>query len=496
MRRMLALATAAALSAGAASAADPDFALTVYSSAQPGQIDTQRLADYGDNLPGYALVSDQRVMRISQGRSELRFEDVAARMDPTTVGFASLTDPAGTRVLEQNYQYDLVSGQKLLERFIGERISVEQLRGDRVESISGRLLSAQDGVTLELASGEISTLTGWSGIRYPSLPGGLITKPTLVWSLDAAKGGDHQVRVAYQAQGLTWWSDYNATLDESKGCSLDLGAWVTVVNQSGGSFPNARLKLVAGDVNRAPAPPPQVAYRREVAMMSAAPMQDGFAESALFEYHLYTLGRRTDLPDRSTKQIELFPAVSAITCEKQLVFTAAPAARVFWGAPNLDQGYAATSPGEVGAYLQFENSKANGLGMPLPAGRVRVNQLGGSDGSLEFIGEDVIRHTPRNEKLSLKLGKAFDIVGERRQVDYRVDSTAKWLEETFEISVRNRKETAVKLQVREYLYRWSSWKIGESSHKHTPRDAQTIDFPLDIPADGEVKLRYTVRYSW
>lgn len=495
MRLTLAFAIATALSA-AATAAEPDFALTVYSSAQPGQIDTERLAQYGDNLPGYALVSDQRRMRLAQGRAELRFSDVAARMDPTTVGFASLTDPAGTRVLEQNYQYDLVSGQKLLERFIGEKITVEQLRGERVEAISGRLLSAQNGVTLALDSGEISTLTGWSGIRYPSLPGGLITKPTLVWTLDAAKAGEHQVRVSYQARGLTWWADYNATLDESKGCSLDLGAWVTVVNQSGGSFPNARLKLVAGDVNRAPVAQPQVAYRRDMAMAAPASMEDGFAESSLFEYHLYTLGRRTDLPDSSTKQLELFPAASGVKCEKQLVFTAAPSARVFWGTPNLDQGYAATMPGEVGAYLQFDNRKENGMGMPLPAGRVRVNQLGGSDGSLEFIGEDLIKHTPRNESLTLKLGKAFDIVGERRQVDYRVDTTAKWLEETFEISVRNRKDSAVKVQVREYLYRWSGWQIGQSSHKHTRRDAQTIDFPVDIPADGEAKVRYTVRYTW
>jgi hypothetical protein len=495
MRPLLAAAITATLSTGGA-AAEPDYSLTVYSSAQPGQIDSRRLADYGDNLPGYALVRDQRTMSLSQGRAELRFSDVAARMDPTTVGFASLRDPQGTRVLEQNYQYDLVSGQKLLERFIGERISVEQARGDGIETVSGTLLSAQGGITLALESGEIATFNQWTGIRYPSLPGGLITKPTLVWTIDADKGGEHPVRVSYQAQGLTWWADYNAVLDESKGCTLDLGAWVTIVNQSGGSFPNAQLKLVAGEVNRAPAGGLDRIEVTGTRMKAAMVADDGFAESALFEYHLYTLGRRTDLPDNSTKQIELFPAANGMRCEKQLLFTAAPAAQAYWGAPNLDQGYAATTPGEVGAYLRFDNRKDNGLGVPLPAGRVRVNQLNSADGSLEFIGEDVIGHTPRNEKLNLKLGKAFDIVGERRQTAFSSDSKARWAEESFEISVRNRKQEKVSLRVREYLYRWSSWTITEASHKREDQDARTIDFPLEIAADGEAKVRYTVRYTW
>ncbi len=493
MRLKLALLAAAMTTT--AHAANPDFALTVYSSAQPGQIDTQRLADYGEHLPGYALVSDQRRMTLATGRAELRFSDVAARMDPTTVGFASLTDPAGTRVVEQNYQYDLVSGQKLLERFLGETIGVEQTRGERVETISGRLLSAQGGLTLALPSGEIATFSQWSGLRFPSLPGGLITRPTLVWTLDAGKGGEHDVRVSYQARGLTWWADYNATLDETGGCRLDLGAWVTVVNQSGGSFPNAKLKLVAGEVNRAPAAPQPAMMKAQRAVAMEAPLADGFQESSLFEYHLYTLGRRTDLPDNSVKQVELFPAASAVKCEKQLVFTAAPSMQAFWGGPNLDQGYAATSKGEVGAYLEFANRKENGLGMPLPAGRVRVNQRS-ADGSLEFIGEDLIPHTPRNETPRIKLGTSFDIVGERRQTDFRVDSNARWMEESFEISVRNRKQEPAKVFVREYLYRWSGWKITQTTHRQLDRDARTVDFPLDLPADGEAKVRYTVRYTW
>ena len=471
------------------------FALTVYSSAQPGQLDSEQLANYGPALPGYALVRDQRRLQIAKGRSQILFDEVAARMDPSTVSFESLTDPDGTRVLEQNYQFDLVSGDKLLQRYLGQTVTVEQVRGDAAQATTGELLSAHGGLTLRLASGEIATFTSWNAIRFPSLPGGLIVEPTLQWLVEASRGGMHEVRVSYQARGMTWWADYNAVLDESGGCALALSAWVTLVNQSGASFPETRLKLVAGEVNRAPPPAQPMLYDRGVKRMEMAAAADGFQESGLFEYHLYTLGRRTDLPDNSTKQIELLPAADRVECTQQLVFTAAPEP-MFFGQPNLDQGLAATSEGTVGAWLEFENSKDNGLGVALPAGRLRVNQLDPADGSLEFIGEDVIGHTPRNETLRIKLGNAFDIVGERRQTAFKVDAKARWAEESFLIEVRNRKEEAVEVVVRDYLYRWSDWRITSGSHEHVARDAQTIDFPVQIPADGSVEVAYTVRYTW
>jgi len=249
-------------------------------------------------------------------------------------------------------------------------------------------------------------------------------------------------------------------------------------------------------VNRAPAAAPAMlgmAKRQSVAMEAMA--DAGFQESSLFEYHLYTLGRRTDLPDNSTKQLELFPAATGVACKKQLVFTAAPQPWSYWAAPIVDQGYAATAEGTVGAYLEFDNKEGNRLGMPLPAGRVRVNQAG-PDGSLEFIGEDLIKHTPRNETLRIKLGESFDIVGERKQMSFVYDSAADTITETFELSVRNRKRESAEVVVREYLYRWSAWDLTAKSHAFTTRDAQTIDFPVTIPADGEAKLTYTVRYHW
>jgi len=505
MYRPLVSAILAGLFSGSVAAADAaDYSLTVYSAAQPGQLSTANLAQYGANLPGYALVRDARRMDLPLGVGELRFTDVAKRIDPTTVAFESLSDPAGTRVIEQNYQYDLVDNAKLLDRYIGQTISVEQVRGDKAETISGKLLSASGGLILQRESGEVLTLNAYSNIQFPALPGGLITRPTLVWKVDSKHGGAQDARVSYQTQGVTWWSDYNVTLRESHGdqagasaCDMDLAAWVTLVNQSGGSYPNAQLKLVAGEVNRAPAaaPAPMVMAKLEQRAMRDED-RAGFTESTLSEYHLYTLGRRTDLPENSTKQLELFPAVHNLTCRKQLVFTASPAPWSYWGAPIQDQGYAATAEGTVGSYLEFDNKEANKLGVPLPAGRVRVNQASQSDGALEFVGEDLIKHTPRNETLRIKLGNAFDIVGERKQTAFRIDTSAKTIDESFEVSVRNRKKTAAAVVVREYLYRWSSWEITAKNSAFELRDAQTIDFPVDIPADGEHKISYTVHYHW
>ena len=498
MHRSLTAAVAAALASCSAVAADgPDYSLTVYSAAQPGQLSTANLAGYGANLPGYALVRDSRRMNLAQGIGELRFTDVAKRIDPTTVAFESLSDPAGTRVIEQNYQYDLVNSAKLLDRYIGQTISVTQIRGDKVEQISGRLLSASGGLILQRDSGEVLTLGSYANIQFPALPGGLITRPTLVWKVSSRAGGAQDARVSYQTRGITWWSDYNVTMREGNGaCDMDLAAWVTLVNQSGGSYPNAQLKLVAGEVNRAPSAAPQAAGMAMKARAEMDSLTNGFVESTLSEYHLYTLGRRTDLPDNSTKQLELFPAVHGIACRKQLVFTAGPRPWSWWSAPIMDQGYAATSKGSVGAYLEFDDKKANRLGVPLPAGRVRVNQANHSDGALEFVGEDVIRHTPRNETVRVKLGNAFDIVGERKQTSFRIDTSAKTIDESFEISVRNRKKEPAAVVVREYLYRWSTWTITAKSHAFAKQDAQTIDFPLTIAADGEAKVTYSVRYRW
>jgi hypothetical protein len=497
-----ALALALATAFPAAAAEPMANALTIYSSAQAGSVSPQmyRNGGQGQSIPGYAVVRHERRIPLKAGRNEVRFTDVAALIDPTTVSFKSLSDPDGTRVVEQNFQFDLVSTQKLLEKYIDRDIGVEQARGDTVESFSGMLLSTTGGLVLRQGDGSVRVVPHYSGVQLPSLPGGLITRPTLVWDVAAKQGGEQVARVAYQTGGITWWADYNLTYAEGKdanSCKVDIGAWVSIVNQSGASYPDAKVKLIAGDVHRAPASQPSAKMRAAVVAEAMADEARGFEEKAFFEYHLYTLGRPSSLPDNSTKQIELFPQVAGVPCEKTLVYYGqADFYSGYAGSPYSDRNYGVTGNKKVDTYLSFQNSKENGMGVPMPAGRVRVSKLDSADDSLEFIGEDRIDHTPRNEKILLKLGSAFDVVGERRQVDYSVDTARKVITEEIEVKLRNRKEEPVKVIVKENLYRWVNWRILSSSHAYDKQDARTIHIPVTVPADKEVVVRYTVRYTW
>lgn len=498
----LSLSLAAAFSA---SGAEPIAnSLTIYSSAQAGAVPPEMIRAGGQQgyaVPGYAVVRHEREIELKAGRNDLRFADVAGLIDPTTVSFQSLTDPTGTRVVEQNFQFDLVSTAKLLEKFIDREIEVEQLRGDKVETFVGTLLSTSGGLVLRMADGSVRTVPHNAGVKLPSLPGGLITRPTLVWDVAAQRAGKHIVRVAYQTTGITWWSDYNLTYAEGKdahSCKLDVGAWVSILNQSGASYPEARLKLIAGDVHRAPAAPGIVGRTRaEMAMAKEADEVRGFEEKQFFEYHLYTLGRPSSLPDNSTKQIELFPAVAGVPCEKTLVYYGqAGLWTAYGGSPYTDRNFGVTGNKKVDTYLSFKNTKENGMGIPMPAGRVRVSKLDTADGSLEFIGEDRIDHTPKNETIQLKLGSAFDVVGERKQLDFGIDTSRKMMTEEIEVKIRNRKDEPVRVIVKENLYRWVNWRITATTHPFEKQDARTIHIPVTVAPDKEAVIRYTVRYTW
>lgn len=475
-------------------------ALTIYSNARPGAVapELYRSGGNGQAVPGYAVVRQQRELNLNRGRNAVRFSDVAALIDPTTVSFQSLTDTAGTSVIEQNFQFDLVNTQKLLEKYIDRRISVDQVRGSGVESFDGTLLSTSGGLVLKRDDGSIQTLPHNAGVRLPELPGGLITRPTLVWDVNASRAGTHNAQVSYQTTGITWWTDYNLTYQEganANACKLDVAAWVSIINQSGASYPDAKLKLVAGDVQR-PQPRGRV-YAAPIAQraMASEMSAKGFEEKAFFEYHLYTLGRPTTLPDNSTKQIELFPAARAVPCEKTLVYYGAASARSY-GSPATDRNYGVQSNKKVDVYLGFKNAKEQNMGMPLPAGRIRVSKLDESDKTLEFIGEDVIDHTPRNEQVLIKLGSAFDVVGERRQVNFTIDTSRKTMTEEIEVKVRNQKKESVAVMVKENLYRWTNWQITGKSHDYRKDDARTVTFPVKIAAGGETVVRYSVTYTW
>lgn len=496
-----ALATAAVTATRDASPPAAATALTIYSHTAPGAVSPELYRSPGrGNVPGYAVVRQDRALDFAQGRNTVRFSDVAALIDPTTVVFESMTDARGTTVLEQNYQFDLVSTDKLLQKYVDRPIAVDQVRGQATETFSGTLLSTQGGLVLRRDDGSVQIVPHNAGIKLPALPGGLITRPTLVWNVAAQRAGSHRTRVSYQTQGMTWWSDYNVTYAEganANSCRLDVGAWVSIINQSGASYGDAKLKLVAGDVHRATAVG-TVNTPASVAKLSRSEERaDGFAEKSFFEYHLYTLGRTTTLPDNSTKQIELFPAARRVPCEKLLVYYGAPGGyRGFLSSPATDRNYGVQSNRKVDVYLQFANAEANGMGMPLPAGRVRVSKLDPADQTLEFIGEDAIDHTPRNEKVPLKLGSAFDVVGERRQLDFRVDTSRRTMTEEIEVRLRNQKKERVEVMVKESLYRWVNWNIASKSHDYRKEDARTIVFPVSVAPESEVVVRYTANYSW
>ncbi|MEJ2726483.1 MAG: hypothetical protein P8175_17960 [Deltaproteobacteria bacterium] len=464
-----------ATAANAAQAQEEGVALTVYNQ-------------------NFGVVREKRSVEVKEKLGWIRFADVASKIDGTSVQFKSLTDPEAS-VLEQNYEYDLVSADKLLEKYIDRTVKILTKDGSRY---GGELLSFDANQLVIRQSGQAGEIVmvqrgnNVKDIQFGRLPEGLITKPTLVWKLETEKPGRQLVEVTYQTEGLNWRADYNAVLNPDD-TRLDLGGWVTLENRSGAAYKEARLKLIAGDVRRAHKARPMPARARVLAMEKAA--APGFEEKAFFEYHLYTLQRPTTVAHNQIKQIELLKA-SRVPVEKIFLYEGAPQYR-FYGGLQTQAGYGAEqSNKKVNVLIEFTNSKENNMGMALPKGKVRLYKLDAEDAALEFIGEDEIDHTPRDERVKLHVGDAFDIVGERKRTDFRVDTGRKTMTESFEIRVRNHKDKAVEVLVKEVLYRWSNWEITQTSHRYEKYDAQTIHFPVQVAGQGEKVITYTVRYTW
>ncbi len=501
-----AIASLAFVASAYAANPEPGVSLTVYSAADPATFDPkQYLQMIAQNpyyaqqvpMPGYGVVRDVRKVQIAEG-AQLRFTDVAAGIDPTTVAFKSFTDPAAT-VLEQNFEFDLVSSAKLLKRYVDKKVIVERSIGDgKTESITGTLLSADSGLILKDQAGSVRIINGYTGIQLADAAD-LITKPTLVWNLDTKRQGEQTVEVSYQTDGITWRADYSLILNAND-TATDVSSWVTLMNQSGVDYPNATLKLVAGDVQRVQ--PQQQGYGGGGGRMLMQAMQakdeGGFQEKSFFEYHLYTLGRKTTVENASTKQIELFAPKKDVPVEKVFVYYGVPEARYwhFYGQPNMDRDLGTQMNKKVDLYVKFKNDEKSGMGIPLPAGRVRVYKRDEADGNVEFVGEDIIQHTPKDEEILVKMGSAFDLVGERKQTDFQVNNDQKWITESFEIKLRNRKETPVTIIAKENLFRWANWQITNSSHKWEKQDVRTIHIPVDLKAGEEKTITYTVKYTW
>jgi len=445
------------------------------------------LAVYNQDL---ALVKDHRSLDLTKGLNEVRFADVAAMIDPTSVHFSSLTDPEGTVVLEQNYEYDVVGSTKLLQKYVDQEISLVTEDG---QQYTGTLLNAAEDAILQSADGKV-TVVKVDKIKqfdFPALPEGLITKPTLVWQVESAQGGAQDVEVTYLTNGINWYANYVAVLGDDD-AALDLNGWITLDNRSGASYKDAKLKVIAGDINRVAAD--GYAEMRKVVYEAPAAPTPQVEERGFFEYHLYEVQRPVTVKDQQTKQIE-FVTGSGIPATKFFVYNGSQ--MDYWGAyePVQDPGYGTTSNEKVQVMLEFKNGEKEGLGVPLPKGTIRVFKKD-VDGSTLLIGEDSIDHTPKDEQVRLYIGDAFDIVGERVQTNFRIDTDKRFMEESYKITLRNHKDEDVEVRVTEQMFRWSQWEILEESMKHEKLDAQTIEFRVPVEANGEVTVTYTVRYEW
>ncbi len=430
---------------------------------------------YNGNL---GLVKDTREVRLPAGINEVQFKDVAAQIDPTTVHLKSLTDPAGLRILEQNYEYDLVSSGKLMEKYVGKKVRLYGSDGTYVEAT----LLSTNGPVFDI-NGQIH-LGHHGRIVLPALPDNLVSQPTLVWLLRNQLDRLQRVEASYLTGGITWRADYVMVINAAD-TRTDLTGWVTVDNKSGTTYGNAALKLVAGDVNRARD------VRREGRMMdiaakasSPAAAQREFVAEGLFEYHLYTLDGRTTVKDNQTKQLTLMSAADVAVKKELIYYGAQEYYRNSYGMPVSNQ--------KVAVFLELRNSKDSRLGMPLPKGKVRVYKADGS-GSQQFIGEDWIDHTPKDEKVKIKLGNAFDVVGERTQKDWRKIAPGLY-EVEWEISLRNHKSEAQTITVMEPLP--GDWQMLTSTHPWEKVEAHTLKFDISVPKESAAKLTYRVRLKF
>ncbi len=429
---------------------------------------------YNNNL---GLIKDTQKVDLSPGEGELRFMDVASHIMPVTVHAKSLNYPDDFSILEQNYEYDLMNVNKLLDKYVGKKIKIIVWNEfqDRKETVEATLLSNNQDQIYKI-NDEI--FLGHPGIKVlPEIPENLIAKPTLTWLYDNKSKDGHDLEVSYLTNNISWKADYVVVLNKDD-TSADISGWVTLDNKSGATYNNASLKLIAGDVHRA-----EEVFKDRVYMMkqmerAAAPQ---FEEKAFFEYHIYDLQRKTTIKDKQTKQVNLLEAIGAEVQKELLVYgIKSYFTRLYHGQ---------TPKQTINVYVKFKNTKDNNLGMPLPAGIMRLYKRDDEE-SLQFIGEDKIGHTPKDEEVRLKIGKAFDVVAERIQTDFK-QITTRLHETEWEITLRNHKKEDVTVGIVEPLY--GNWTVISNSHPYKKVDAFTIRFDIDVPKDKEVKTKYRVR---
>jgi hypothetical protein len=449
---------------------------------------------------------------LKPGVNHIDFAGVAAHIEPDSV---ILRDPAGRtlQVLEQNYRNDPISQEFLLSFYEGKTIEFLVQSGQIVKGKiirSGYIPSYTYATAYQQQPAYSQPIIEVDGVLrfglpgqplFPALSGDSILKPTLSWLLQTDKPGSFESEVSYVSAGMNWHADYNLVISDVSANQtnlVDLVGWITMQNQSGKTFENAQIKLMAGDVNKL-IPPAQLMMADALA---AAPVAKSRAENVVQEksfdeFHLYTLERSTTIHDQETKQVE-FVSANGIRAQRLYVYDGAQTAQYAYYSPEQirqDPNYGTQSNTKVWVMQEFKNSEANHLGLPLPKGRLRFYRRD-TDGHLEFIGENSIDHTPKDETLRLYTGNAFDLVGERKRTNYHVESSQHWMDESFEIRIRNHKKESATFRVVEHLYRCNNWKLIDQSTPSHKTDAQTIEFPVTIRPDGETVITYTVHYTW
>jgi len=439
---------------------------------------------YNSNI---ALVRDVRNLALPSGMFRLKFMDIAATVNPATVHFRSLSDPEKLGVIEQNYEYDLLEPAKLLHKYVGKEVTLVRSYQDsgttKREEIKATLLSDNNGPVWKIGNDIVTGMYAES-YRFPEVPANLYDRPTLLMSLENSGPRKQQIEASYLANNLSWNADYVLTVArEDKNADLD--GWVTVVNNSGTAFHNAHLQLVAGELNRLPQAIGGIRgdATREMAMNKAAAPQ--FQQEAFSEYHLYTLGRKTSVEDKETKQISLLQG-SGVPVEKVFVVNG----QSYYYRSQQAPGAPLKDP--VLVYYKFKNEEKNGLGIPLPAGNVRVYQKD-SKGGILFAGEDHIDHTPKDEQVSIHIGNAFDVVAEHKQTDFKHVDTHTW-EFEYEVTLRNHKDIPVVVQVNEPI--GGDWEMLSSTYKFTKTAAFAAQFNVPVAKDGTSVLKYRVRAKW
>src|SRR6267378_599077 len=426
---------------------------------------------YNENL---ALVKDTRRVTLEAGPNRLALREVSGRMRPETAQLRSLSHPGALTLIEQNFDFDLLTPAKLLEKYVGRTVRVVKTHPTTgAESVeTATVLAASNGVVLKIGD-RIET----------GVPANLRDRPTLVTELLSARAGAQTLELSYLSGGLSWKADYVAELNGADS-ALDLNGWVTLTNTSGTAYPNARLQLVAGDVNRV-RDEMKLAAGRVRAMATPEAAASDMKQESLFEYHLYTLGRPTTIADNQTKQVALLSA-GGVPVVKELVLQ------------GSDYYYRSSVGGigqkmKVGVFVQFENRESSRLGMPMPKGVVRVYKKD-SSGNAQFVGEDAIDHTPKNENVRLKLGEAFDVTADKKQTDFRRrepgNKASYVFESAYEIVLRNAKKEPATVVVREPVP--GDWTMLEESSRHAKVAAGTAEWRVAVPAEGSATLRYRV----